>query len=53
MVCGDLQDPLISNWLFFRYLVIGTYVGAATVFGSVWWFMYYKNGPQYSYYQLV
>lgn len=27
------KEPLISGWLFFRYMVIGTYVGAATVFG--------------------
>lgn len=27
------KEPLISGWLFVRYLVIGTYVGAATVFG--------------------
>jgi len=24
-------EPLISGWLFFRYMVIGIYVGAATV----------------------
>ena len=29
------------------------YVGAATVFASAWWFMYYENGPQLNYYQLV
>lgn len=27
------KEPLISGWLFFRYMVVGTYVGAATVFG--------------------
>lgn len=27
------REPLISGWLFFRYMVVGTYVGAATVFG--------------------
>jgi Ca2+ transporting ATPase len=48
-----LQDPLISPWLFFRYVVIGTYVGAATVGASVWWFMFYENGPQVNYWQIV
>ena len=27
------REPLISGWLFVRYLIIGTYVGVATVFG--------------------
>jgi magnesium-transporting ATPase (P-type) len=47
------KEPLISGWLFFRYMVIGTYVGAATVFGYAWWFMFYEGGPQISWYQLV
>ncbi|XP_065190129.1 calcium-transporting ATPase sarcoplasmic/endoplasmic reticulum type-like [Sycon ciliatum] len=44
--------PLISGWLFFRYMTIGIYVGCATVFASVWWFMYFDGGPQLNYYQL-
>ena len=47
------DDPLVSGWLFFRYMVVGTYVGAATVFGYAWWFMFYEQGPQLSFYQLV
>ncbi|GAA6003183.1 hypothetical protein JCM10207_001790 [Rhodosporidiobolus poonsookiae] len=47
------KEPLISGWLFFRYLVIGVYVGAATVFGYAWWFMFYEGGPKISYYQLT
>jgi len=47
------REPLISGWLFFRYLAIGVYVGMATVGSSAWWFMYYENGPQMSYYQLT
>jgi Ca2+ transporting ATPase len=46
------DEPLISGWLFFRYMVIGTYVGAATVFGYAWWFMFNSAGPQISFYQL-
>jgi Ca2+ transporting ATPase len=46
------DEPLISGWLFFRYMVIGTYVGAATVAGYAWWFMFNSEGPQISFYQL-
>ena len=46
------DEALVGGWLFFRYMVIGTYVGAATVFGYVWWFMLYEAGPQISFYQL-
>ncbi|KAF9519919.1 hypothetical protein BS47DRAFT_1370620 [Hydnum rufescens UP504] len=49
----DSREPLISNWLFFRYVVIGIYVGAATVFGYAWWFIYYTGGPQITFYQLT
>ena len=47
------KESLISGWLFFRYMAIGIYVGAATVAASAWWFMFYENGPKVSYYQLV
>ena len=47
------REPLVSKWLFVRYMVIGTYVGIVTVAGYAWWFMFYENGPQISYYQLV
>ncbi|KAH9029084.1 Ca-transporting ATPase [Lactarius pseudohatsudake] len=47
------REPLISKWLFFRYLVVGAYVGVATVAGYAWWFMFYESGPQISYYQLT
>ncbi|KAI7855486.1 Ca-transporting ATPase [Circinella umbellata] len=46
------KESLIDGWLFFRYMAIGTYVGLATVFGYAWWFMFYSEGPQISYYQL-
>ncbi|KAK6340723.1 hypothetical protein TWF696_009047 [Orbilia brochopaga] len=47
------DEPLVTGWLFFRYMVIGTYVGAATVFGYAWWFMYNSQGPQISFYHLT
>ena len=47
------DEPLISGWLFFRYMVIGTYVGGATVFGYAWWFMFYAEGPHITFWQLV
>lgn len=46
------DEPLISGWLFFRYMVIGTYVGLATVAGYAWWFMYNTEGPQITFWQL-
>uniref|UniRef100_A0A8C6UKT2 Calcium-transporting ATPase n=1 Tax=Neogobius melanostomus TaxID=47308 RepID=A0A8C6UKT2_9GOBI len=46
------KEALISGWLFFRYMAIGGYVGAATVGGAAWWFMYDHTGPQITYYQL-
>jgi P-type Ca2+ transporter type 2A len=47
------DEALVSGWLFFRYMVVGTYVGAATVGGYAWWFMFYERGPQISFWQLV
>ena len=49
----DSREPLVGRWLFVRYLVIGFYVGFATVFGYAWWFLFYTGGPQISFYQLV
>lgn len=47
------REPLVGKWLFFRYMVIGTYVGLATVGGYAWWFVKYSGGPQISFHQLV
>ncbi|KAK7871875.1 hypothetical protein R5R35_006455 [Gryllus longicercus] len=47
------DESLISGWLFFRYLAVGGYVGAATVGAASWWFMYGPNGPSLSYYHLT
>eukprot|EP00922_Rhytidocystis_sp_ex-Travisia-forbesii_P036272 GHVS01053808.1.p1 GENE.GHVS01053808.1~~GHVS01053808.1.p1 ORF type:complete len:1139 (+),score=157.77 GHVS01053808.1:23-3439(+) len=34
------NEGLISCWVFFRYMVIGVYVGLATVGIFVWWYVY-------------
>jgi P-type Ca2+ transporter type 2A len=46
------DERLIGGWLFFRYMVIGIYVGVATVAGYAWWFMFYSEGPQITFWQL-
>uniref|UniRef100_A0A672ZVA9 Calcium-transporting ATPase n=1 Tax=Sphaeramia orbicularis TaxID=375764 RepID=A0A672ZVA9_9TELE len=46
------KEPLISSWLFCRYLIIGCYVGAATVGAAAWWFMAAHDGPKLTFYQL-
>lgn len=47
------KESLITGWLFFRYMSIGLYVGAATVGAAAWWFMVYEEGPKLNYYQLT
>ncbi|EGE77185.1 Ca2+ transporting ATPase, sarcoplasmic/endoplasmic reticulum [Blastomyces dermatitidis ATCC 18188] len=46
-------EALVGGWLFFRYMVVGFYVGFATVFGYAWWFMYNPAGPQITFWQLT
>uniref|UniRef100_A0A8C9Y963 Calcium-transporting ATPase n=1 Tax=Sander lucioperca TaxID=283035 RepID=A0A8C9Y963_SANLU len=48
----NAREPLISGWLFFRYLAIGCYVGAATVGAAAWWFVAAEDGPRITFYQL-
>ncbi|KAG5834929.1 hypothetical protein ANANG_G00266760 [Anguilla anguilla] len=48
----NAREPLISGWLFFRYLTIGCYVGVATVGAAAWWFIAAEDGPRVTYYQL-
>lgn len=43
------NEPIVGKWLLVRYVIVGSYVGAATVFAYAWWFLYYAGGPQISY----
>ncbi|KAF6200671.1 hypothetical protein GE061_005114 [Apolygus lucorum] len=47
------EEGLINGWLFFRYLVIGGYVGATTCAGSLWWYMYSPKGPRLDFFLLT
>jgi P-type Ca2+ transporter type 2A len=47
------RESLITPWLFFRYMAIGTYVGAGTVGASVWWYISHSEGPKLTWYQLT
>lgn len=38
------DDALISNWVFVRYMVVGLYVGVATVGIFVWWYTMAETG---------
>jgi len=38
------DDQLISGWVFFRYMVIGMYVGFATVGVFIYWYMFAETG---------
>ncbi|XP_073159366.1 calcium-transporting ATPase 3, endoplasmic reticulum-type isoform X2 [Henckelia pumila] len=48
-----VNEAVVTGWLFFRYLVIGVYVGLATIAGFVWWFLYSDNGPKLPYTELI
>eukprot|EP00958_Prasinococcus_capsulatus_P022867 scaffold3282_cov385-Prasinococcus_capsulatus_cf.AAC.3 len=48
-----IDDGIVDGWLFFRYLVIGFYVGIVTVSGFAWWFLYYSDGPRISWADLT
>lgn len=46
-------EAVVTGWLFFRYVVIGAYVGLATVAGFIWWFVYADSGPRLPYSELM
>lgn len=41
-MCSRSQDGIVNGWLFFRYLVVGLYVGIVTVAGYAWWYLSYS-----------
>lgn len=53
----DKNDQLISGWIFFRYMVIGLYVGFATVGIFAYWYLWYDTAADghtlVSWYQLT
>lgn len=40
------QEPIVDSWLFFRYIVVGLYVGFGTLYGFIWWFLHFEGGPR-------
>ncbi|XP_024029035.1 calcium-transporting ATPase 3, endoplasmic reticulum-type [Morus notabilis] len=48
-----VHEAVVTGWLFFRYLVIGAYVGLATIAGFIWWFVYADSGPRLPYSELM
>jgi P-type Ca2+ transporter type 2C len=50
------DEPIITEWVFVRYIVIGTYVGLATVFVFIYFYMGYSwagdDHPTVTFYQL-
>ncbi|GMP88286.1 hypothetical protein CsSME_00040325 [Camellia sinensis var. sinensis] len=48
-----VNEAVVSGWLFFRYLVIGAYVGLATIAGFIWWFVFADSGPKLPYVELM
>ena len=49
----DSEENIINAWMFFRYLVIGIYVGVATIGGFIWWYLYSQTGPKITFWQLT
>merc|ERR1711959_703576 len=41
------DDALINNWVFFRYMVIGLYVGFATVGIFIFWYTGYESFEEF------
>ncbi|KAJ7565111.1 hypothetical protein O6H91_02G048300 [Diphasiastrum complanatum] len=48
-----MDEAIVNGWLFFRYIVIGAYVGLVTVSGFIWWFLFYESGPKLKWNELT
>ena len=48
-----LSQSFIDAWLFTRYMLVGLYVGVATVAGFAHWFVNFAEGPLLEWRQLV
>lgn len=35
-----MEDPVVGKWMCFRYVLIGLYVGIATILGFILWYLY-------------
>lgn len=46
------DEPIVNSFTFVRYMVVGTYVGLATVASMLWWFIYSPTGPHIPYNKL-
>jgi P-type Ca2+ transporter type 2A len=46
------DEPIVSGYTLLRYLITGTYIGVATVWGMVWHFVYSDHGPKLQFEQL-
>ena len=42
------DDSLLNGWVLFRYLVIGFYVGVATVGIFIYWYLYAETGDDHT-----
>ena len=47
------HEQIVDRWLLIRYVIIGFYVGMATVGSFGWWFMTYEGGPRLTWAQLT
>jgi len=46
------KEAIVNASTFFRYMIVGTYIGLATVSGMIWWFCFNPNGPMLDFDQL-
>jgi len=42
----NTNDSIVNGWMFFRYMVVGLYVGIVSVWGFIWWFLKAEAGPK-------